>query len=748
MEVESGPSAFSPPHKTLGTRAFENLAVPAVCFASSEFNCFTEAEGGIGRAFLSQMLQVLSEGKYPVRGLLLRMPNEPPLTMKCRDEPRAEALAPFVGEISTNTPWLRGLATTYPSVRLLEWLRQHPRACRVLHVPDWNGIGAHTALAKRAGLPEFADLHVNVQIHGPEFQLRVEGRIDGKSSDDLGRDALERILLQFADTAVFLNAESLESLAAIAAITPNRAIIPNVVHPVPARLAGLVPRPPPGGSLALVRPRHIIFYGKLSRRKRFALFMNALARVASRRPSLFTRNNITISVVGPFRLDRAETDVMVNNFFKSTGVGVAMHTDFDQEKVLEFFLRHAADGLVVLPSYYEVQSFALFDVLQAGIPFIASDIFAHCAQVPAARRPALLFAGEENELADKLISVVERGLPWAPLFDAVPYNAAQLWSLFHDAVFQRRASTAFGLALPGPAPPVRPEALPLATVVVTVCERTRYLHLSLQSIAAQDFPASRLRVLLAAACPISVRCEDFMRTERIAAAASALVSVTCIDSPEPRTSLGRIRNIAAERATTDLVLFLDDDDELPSNTVRDYVRASMLNPDRHVFTSFADIFYEDGAVPISNRTLPHSLGARWATLGSSIETALFMNTVGSACMLVRRSSWFWKASRGFSDVKGVGCEDWEVLTKASLVDAVQLVPVRGLWYRKVSTAGQREGMMAEINSPEGYVACRDRNLLGAVKFAAAVCDKVKFMRLLSALQFGRVKFDTAGESKH
>ena len=737
----------------MGALAFENITEPAVCYASMELQCFslsspTTELGGVARALYAQVLRTLREGKHRVRVFLLsedvRGAASFPHQTCPSDDPDAMQVAPFVRELPSIPPGMdaafHGTRSMFASHQLLEWLRANPRACRVLHVPDWRGHGAHVALAVRAGLPEFRNLHLNVQAHGPGFLLSMQSREKDKSFPDAVRDAMERISIAHATSVTFPNTgvmREVQALADVATSQRRMVVIPNIVEDIPH--ANHLRNVQTG------RRRTIIFHEQLQPRGAglgLALFAGAVRRAAAAQPALFAAaHNVSIVLLlatdgGGISAETASSTAaeIQSQVGDSAVTVVSLPSTTPRQK---FLMDHAHDAVVVLPAVSDFHAFALVEVMQTGVPLLASNIAAHTALLPAARHDELLFGLEADELSDRLQAALEKDFStWRSLADHVPRRvAAALWSDFHDNVFASR-----------PIPQVSADALEPVTVVVTMCARTQYLHLALHSIAAQTYPLERIHVLVAAACPARTRCDDVMKSARVVDASRALSSqLACFDSPTPRTSLGQIRNLAVARVKTDLVVFLDDDDEFPSNLIADYARAAHLNPDHHVFTSFADIFHENGNEPIPDRIVEHRTQERYVTLGSSPEVDLFANLVGSSSMMVRKSSWFWSATGGFSDTKGVGCEDWEILTKAALVDAVLLVPVRGLWYRKVSVNGKLTGMLAEQAAPDAHAACRHRNTFGSLNFARSVPDRVRILRLVSAMDFARSKFDGGGD---
>jgi len=714
---------------TWGQRAFAQIDQPAICYASLEWKCFSSNAGGLGRAFLAQTAAMIRGGEFPIRALFLHYQEgqlEP--EMLCPDDEDAVAVAPFLAAPDVPMQWFKGMQVTYPPTLLLEWLRLHPKACKILHVADWNGLGALVTLAVKTGLPQFQHLHINVQAHGPDFQISLEGLVEDRLMSDGFRHAQERLAYEHADSVAFLNQESENNIKALSRVSPNTFIIPNIVSPLPQ---SMISRLPNGDRVTTIKPRLVIFYGKINSRKGFNLFIKSILQVP--KELLF---GLQIAIVGPMLMSN-ETVTRALDIVRNYTMGtspVKVYHSWNRLEVIDFFISHAHEALVILPSYFEVQSFALFDILQSGIPFLATNISAHRAQISLELHSLLLTSPDHHSLADKLTTVITNGIDWQPKYHLVPYDAEDLWRKWHHRIFFSHTNRKLAAIQQLEADV---EGLPEVSIVITVCDRTKYINSAIKSILNQTYPQHLIHVYFAASCPRSVPC---IGIRNWTPSLSLFVNAPqCWNSDSPRTSLGRARNEATARTKTELVVFLDDDDELPTFAVENYVRAARLNPDRAIFTSYADLFVQDLDAPITDA--PKNRSARWAMLGAVPEAGLLVNGLGGANMMVNRSSEFWKISDGFTDILGVGCEDWELLAKASLVEGVMLVPEVGLWYRRVLVNGKMSGMLAENEAKESYIACRLRVLRGALNFADHPLMRIRHHRLLFSLHYALAMYE-------
>ncbi len=139
--------------------------------------------------------------------------------------------------------------------------------------------------------------------------------------------------------------------------------------------------------------------------------------------------------------------------------------------------------------------------------------------------------------------------------------------------------------------------------------------------------------------------------------------------------LGAARNTAVRHARGEFVFFLDDDDYAHPHQVETLVRTALATR-ADIVTSFCDRFA--GTSPPE----PGQISAeRWLMLGNAPSVGFFRNVFGPSAALFRRSAL--ETLGGFSEVSGVGAEDWELFARAALNGLnLQTVPQALFWYRQ------------------------------------------------------------------
>jgi len=285
-------------------------------------------------------------------------------------------------------------------------------------------------------------------------------------------------------------------------------------------------------------------------------------------------------------------------------------------------------------------------------------------------------------LADHLVFLDETVAAWvgdrgwrlgAPA-RGLPGSMGEWQALLRDTACRR----------PSPAAP-RTSDLPLVSVCIPHFNRAGLLRLAIESVRRQDYPRIELVVVDDSSDePETVRALDAI-AEDLARDGGRLLR-----HPANRY-LGAARNTAAAAARGDYVLFLDDDDYAKPDQVSTLVRAA-LHTGADIVTSLFDRLPSDGP-PAADQAMT----GRWLAVGDAPSVGLFTNLFGPATALFRKTSF--QALGGFTTMRGVGSEDWELFARACFAGMnLQLVPRALFWYRvtphsMVQTASSHAGNM-------------------------------------------------------
>ena len=160
--------------------------------------------------------------------------------------------------------------------------------------------------------------------------------------------------------------------------------------------------------------------------------------------------------------------------------------------------------------------------------------------------------------------------------------------------------------------------------------------------------------------------------------------------------LGAARNAAAHMARGKYLLFMDDDNVAKPHEVRTLVSVAEYT-EADIVTCHLDRFSSTES-PLTKpmKTEP------WGPLGAALSVGLTENVFGDANALIRKRSF--DAIGGFTELRGVGHEDWEFFAKACLQGhRLDVVPESLFYYRVLP-----EACSAVPNSEPIYCAVRRR----------------------------------------
>ena len=387
----------------------------------------------------------------------------------------------------------------------------------------------------------------------------------------LGLSALEGASLELADVVVSPSQYVLQWMQQQGWRLPSR----TLVIPYLSRSAATGEQPPRAAP-ADGRVARIAFFGRLEERKGlkpFAAGLNALD------PALL--ENIELEFLGastrawpPERISALLSDTARAAFRR-----ISFETHLDQPEVLERLGR--AGTLAVMPSLGETFGNAVYECLERGIPFIASDAGATPELIAPEDHPRVLFKPTANGVAAALRRALSDGdalRPAHPAFDG--HSAYERWA---EVV----ASTPPSRRQPSPAQP---------TVDVVVLQRGAEEELT--------------------------RCLDALRRQTY-----PNVNVIVVDSGE--------REAGLDAGAAPYVVFLDGQDEPAEDFVATLVHAQAVSgadvvtcglrlrtpPKQHLFLGdpggLGLLSNSYGTAALIRRPLVHGLATAWPVEGDS-----------------------------------------------------------------------------------------------------------------------------------
>ena len=554
-----------------------------------------------------------------------------------------------------------------------------------IHFNDWMGSGFYVAMARMQGL---LASRIVTHLHGSSAWVRRYNR-NLPALVDFERERMERFQIEQSDLVIAPSRYLLDWYRGEGFVLPEAIrrqwTLPQWIAAGTELPAGLLEtRPLPAGSL-----REVIFFGRQERRKGFEIFVEAVRALP---PDV----QPDITFVGAFsRIDHEFTGSFALRKLVDYGGRIRFLSDMDQEAALRF-VRRAEGALCVMPSLVENSPCVVGECFTLGMPFLATDSGGTAELVDPASRAACLVAPEAKALAAAIARVSGHGLP-ALRSTLDPAAIIAEWKGYAAAID----------AAPPPAPP---EPVPTSGPTVSVCiahyNRPKLLARALDAVARQTYESVEVIVV-----------DDGSRE------AAALAYLDVLERAPYRFPLrvirsenrylGAARNLAASQATGEFLLFHDDDNYAEPAEIATFVAAAQRSG-CDVLTAQYYVFDDGGdAGGVEDKDI------RWFPLGIGGLYSFFHNRFGDANALFRTS--VFRELGGFTELRGVGWEDWELFLKAHLRGKTLGVVPEPLFNYRISSGGMLQ---------QGDVISNHDRLFGAIEEAGAsvTADLMRFVK--------------------
>jgi hypothetical protein len=190
------------------------------------------------------------------------------------------------------------------------------------------------------------------------------------------------------------------------------------------------------------------------------------------------------------------------------------------------------------------------------------------------------------------------------------------------------------------------------TAVVTHYERPALARRAIDSLLVQSWPD--LRVLVVDDGSRSAEALAFLDELEGATLARPLTVLR-----KPNGGLGSARNAALEAAPTELVAFLDDDDEAEPGYIETLAGALTAGEASAAAVGFK-VFHDVPSGPLEGRVED----LHWLFFSAAPHLAVLDNLIGGAAAMFRRADAL--AVGGYHEVRGRGFEDWRILVELAL----------------------------------------------------------------------------------
>jgi glycosyltransferase involved in cell wall biosynthesis len=308
------------------------------------------------------------------------------------------------------------------------------------------------------------------------------------------------------------------------------------------------------------------------------------------------------------------------------------------------YIKEQNNPLVAICSPYENSPYAVFEIMNLGIPLICSrgggaiELFKDSSYKG-------LIEMNHTSLADCVVDYIENRFD-PPESLKTPSEIATEWIGYHIDIKSELEEFYCGLQETGTTP------IPLVTVVIPTYNRPDKIYDAVLSILAQTYP--RIELIIVDDGSNNYDAIDALREiEPIVKYSGGHVIY------RENGYLGAARNTGLRQAKGEYICFLDDDDIALDCMISDLVKAIHLTKSDVVVAVNA---YMELAMREKTITAPVSdQKPSYIPVGGAYGLAAIENCIGGATSII--STKVMKEIGGYSETYGVGHEDYELYTK-------------------------------------------------------------------------------------
>ncbi|PWB82312.1 MAG: hypothetical protein C3F11_12580 [Methylocystaceae bacterium] len=522
---------------------------------------------------------------------------------------------------------------------------------RILHFNDWKGSGFYCAMAKRQGLLKS---FVVTNLHGSSEWVRRHN-LNAPELADFERESIERSQIENSDLVISPSDYLLDWCERQGVVLPEHRRLDWLL---PQWLGELDTNSDERLTTEEVAPNavsELIFFGRHERRKGFELFVDAVAQLPPRiQPDL--------TFIGRFdKIGKEFSGSYVFRRLPAYAGRIRFFNRFDQDGAIKRIL-HSPRSLCVMPSLIENSPCVVGECFTVGAPFLSTDVGGISELVDPDSRPYCLVEPDSKALALAIERVIDKGMPRLKS-TLNPEMISKSWIDCHESIDaalrtnEQREPSTFG---------------PLVSVCLTHYERPNLLRKAIERILEQTY--DNIEILIV---------DDGSRRSDAHSYFDELESkqrrfpIKIIRSAN--RYLGAARNLAASHARGEYILFHDDDNLAELDEIEIFVRAAIASGNEILTSQYWMFNSNDGDA------WPQKKKLAYFPIGIGGVFSFFRNRFGDANALIEKNAF--ERIGGFTELRGVGWEDWEFFLRAYIQGAKMGVVPEPLFNYRVSANG-------------------------------------------------------------
>jgi len=504
-------------------------------------------------------------------------------------------------------------------------------------------------VAKRTGLA-FHQTTLATITHSNLTWLLEANRMFPSESAHLAVMHMERQQIELSDALVSPSQYLLDwKLRANWTLPSTRDTIPYFLDGL--ELLGVTPQRDVGQK-TISGPKHIVFYGRIERRKGIDIFLSALVSDELKDQAF------RLTFLGhPAHRSPDEIKNIISAKRPNLLGAIEFRTDLTSDEAQCFLSER--DCVAVIPSLDDNSPCVIYESLKLGLPFIASSGGGIPELIDSNDRERCLFPPTSRDLALKLKEVL----------------TADTWQVPRPAFDQREVARRWLVWFEERAPLVQHPALPTisdspidVSVIIAHHERPALVEQSLRALSVQSDRS--FKVILVDDGSTSESALRFLERAKNGIGGLPIQIVR-----QCNKYVGAARNEGVRHAETPFVIFLDDDN-IPFPNMIEVFRRAAHSTNADIISCQLQLF--DGTEEPDPYLL--SSGPRFAFTAGPASLGVIQNCFGDTTAIYRRE--LFDEIGYFHEIFGVTFEDWQFHLRACLEGRSLLsLPQALFWYR-------------------------------------------------------------------
>ena len=520
--------------------------------------------------------------------------------------------------------------------RVYLWLKEHKEKYKIIIFPEWMGSLYYVLLVKRLSL-DFQDKIFIANVHSPEIWAYLGNFKLPDFVDLVERDYMERKCIAWADILVSPSQYMLNWLK------ENKFELPEKHYVISNIFSGVLNKVLKNEFQAKYEEiTELIFFSRLEIRKGLKLFIDTLYRLDEEIINKIRK----ITFLGKALIGDFDSVKYINERLdelkRRYKFEVEIITDKSRDEALKILQDRRGSALVLIPTLIDNLPNVVYECMELKLRFGVSRVGGIPEMIEEGAVEEVTFEPNPSALAEFIKKAIEKGIPLVKPSSFVS-NAKHEWLNVINEASKKQPIKSTEKAYPEIKSSLEK---PKVTVCIVHYERPHLLEGAIQSVLEQTY--ENLEVVLV---------DDGSRSQK---------AIDMLDNlnrsifqkrgwkiiKQPNKYLGAARNTGLKNAAGNYIFFLDDDNRLLPNCIERMVEVA-LKTSADIVT--CALYYGEDLESREELKI-------WNFVGPDLGSGVFRNVFGDANALWKRESIL--KLGGFSEIYGVGHEDWEIYAKA------------------------------------------------------------------------------------